>query len=116
MSESLTVLQPSELVRRDTDIAGLCKEIVLKTACNIQGRAYVKCEGWQSIATAHGCCAGARDVEFVEGGCRCIGELRRMSDGAILATAEGFVGEDDGDKVQNIKSLPPSTYLYLIFF
>ena len=27
-----------------------------------------------------------------------------------------FVGEDEGDNVQNIKSAPPSTYLYLIFF
>ena len=66
-------------------------------------------EGWMAIATAHGCLA-ARDVERVEGGCRAIGELRRISDGALLGTAEGFVGEDEcvwfGGKDQGGKTWP----------
>lgn len=86
----------AELYRQATDVAGVCKEIVLKTAMAIQGRNYVKVEGWQSIATAHGCTASARDVEVIPGeGVRAIGEIRRMSDGAVIATAEGFVGEDE---------------------
>lgn len=95
MSEQLTVINPGELVRQASDVAGVCKEIVTRTALEIQGRKFVRVEGWQSIATAHGCVAGATNVERVEGGFRAIGELRRMSDGAILATAEGFVGEDE---------------------
>lgn len=96
MSDSqLAVLPPSELVRQSTDIAGLCREIVLKSALTIQGRKYVRVEGWQSIATAHGCLASSKDVERIDGGFRAIGEVRRMSDGVILATAEGFVGEDE---------------------
>jgi len=99
MSNELTVLPKEEnaqqLMRRATDVAGVCKEIVLKTAVNIQGRKYVKCEGWMSIATAHGCIASSRDVEKIEGGWRAIGEIRRIADGAILATAEGFVGLDE---------------------
>ena len=91
----LVVLPAAELVRQSTDIAGLCKEIVVKTAMEIQGRKYVKVEGWQSIATAHGCLASSRDVERVEGGYKAIGEVRRMADGALLAQAEGFVGEDE---------------------
>lgn len=83
------------LMRRATDVAGVCKQIVLKTAMQIQGRKYVRVEGWQSIATAHGCIPSARDVEKIEGGWRAIGELRRMSDGAVLAIAEGFVGTDE---------------------
>ena len=82
----------TDMMRRATDVAGVCKEIVLKTACNIQGKKYIKCEGWMSIATAHGCIAGSRDVKKVEGGYTAIGEIRRISDGAILSTAEGFVG------------------------
>jgi hypothetical protein len=35
------------------------------------------------------------DVQKVEGGYRAIGELRRLTDGALLATAEGFVGADE---------------------
>jgi hypothetical protein len=85
----------SQLMRRATDVAGVCKEIVLKTAVQIQGRKYVKCEGWMSIATAHGCIAGSRDVKKVEGGWTAIGEIRRISDGALLAQAEGFVGVDE---------------------
>lgn len=83
------------LMRRATDVAGVCKDIVTKTAQAIQGRKYVRVEGWQSIAVAYGCIASARDVETVPGGVRAIGEVRRMSDGAVLATAEGFVGEDE---------------------
>ena len=84
-----------ELVKQSTDVAGLCREIVLKTACQIQGKKYVKVEGWQSCATAHGCVAGCRDVEVVPGGVRCIGELKVISTGQIIASAEGFVGEDE---------------------
>jgi hypothetical protein len=94
----MTAIVPTtnaEVYRASTDAAGLCGEIVLKTAQNIQGRKYVKVEGWQAIAIAHGCAAGARDVERVEGGVRAIGEVRRMADGQIIATAEGFVGEDE---------------------
>lgn len=81
--------------RQSTDAAGLCREIVTKTAKNIQGRKYVCVEGWQAIAIAHGCTAGSRDVERVDGGVRAVGEVRRMSDGQIITTAEGFVGEDE---------------------
>lgn len=85
----------ADAYRTSTDAAGICKDIVVATASNIQGRKFVSVEGWQAIAIAHGCTAGARDVERVEGGVRAIGEIRRMSDGAILSTAEGFVGEDE---------------------
>jgi hypothetical protein len=88
------LVNPAELNRVSTEVAHVCKEIVTRTALNIQGRKYVRVEGWQSIATAHGCVASARDVQEVEGGVRAIGEIRRMADGVLLATAEGFVGED----------------------
>lgn len=84
-----------EAYRSSTDAAGLCREIVLATAQNIQGRRYVKVEGWQAIAIAHGCTASARAVERVDGGVRAIGEVRRMGDGAVIAEGEGFVGEDE---------------------
>jgi hypothetical protein len=85
----------AEVYRASTDAADMCKEIVVATAMVIDKRKYVKVEGWQAIAIAHGCTGSARDVERVEGGVRAIGEIRRMSDGAIIAEAEGFVGEDE---------------------
>ncbi len=113
----------AELYRASTDAADLCRQIVMSTAMEIQRRKYVKVEGWQAIAIAHGCTAGARDVERIDGGVRAIGEIRRMSDGALLAQAEGFVGEDEavwfggeaegwewgqkrGEKVKVIKHYP----------
>lgn len=81
--------------RQATEIAAICKEIVTKTAQNIQGRKYVRVEGWQSIANAYGCVASAKDVERVETGFRAIGQVRRMDTGAVICEAEGFVGDDE---------------------
>ena len=85
----------ADIYRSSTDAAELCKGIVVASAMEIQGRKYVKVEGWQAIAIAHGCTGSARDVEAIEGGVRAIGEIKRMSDGMVIATAEGFVGEDE---------------------
>lgn len=98
MTEALTVQTEKHVAvdyRRATEAAALCKEIVNKTVLTIAKRQYVRVEGWQAIATAHGCVGSARDVERVDGGVRAIGEVRRMSDGAVIATAEGFVGDDE---------------------
>jgi hypothetical protein len=90
-----TAVNPAALMQISTDVANVCSEIVRKTAILIKGRRYVRVEGWMAIATAHGCVPSSRDVERVENGYRAIGELRRISDGALLATAEGFSGDDE---------------------
>lgn len=101
---------PAALMTRATDVAGVCGEIVKRTAQIIQGRKYVKVEGWQSIAACYGCVASSKNVQRVEGGFRATGELHRISDGALIATAEGFVGEDEptwyGGLNQYGKTLP----------
>jgi hypothetical protein len=78
-----------------TNAAGLCREIVMATAVNIKGKKYVKVEGWLAIATAHGCMVSIREVRRVDDGVSAIAEVRRVSDQALLATAEGFVGDDE---------------------
>jgi hypothetical protein len=93
--DQLAAVNPSLQMRMATDVAGVCREIVTKTAIGIQGKKYIRVEGWEAIATCYGCVAGARDVEKVTGGMRAIGELRRIQDGVLIATAEGFVGEDE---------------------
>ena len=95
MSNELTVVNPGALMTQATDVAGVCKEIVMTTAMTIQGRKYVKVEGWQSIAAAYGCVASSKNVQKVDGGISATGEVHRISDGALIATAEGFVGEDE---------------------
>ncbi len=106
---AITVIEPMSsleanvgvLMRRATDVAGVCQQIVAKTAQEIQGRKYVRVEGWQAIAVAYGCVASSRDVEVVDSGIRAIGEVRRMSDGVVISTAEGFVGNDEPKWAKN---------------
>lgn len=98
MNELVRVEQPNADVRAyraSTEAAEICKEIVVAASSTIQGRRFVSVEGWSAIAVAHGCTLSARDVEKVDGGVRAIGEVRRMSDGQLIATGEGFVGEDE---------------------
>lgn len=88
-----------EHYRQSTDAAGVCRDIVLKTAMKISGRQYVRAEGWLAIAIAHGCVASAEDVHRIEegelSGYAATGVIRRMSDGAEIARAEGFLGDDE---------------------
>ena len=93
--ELTTTENPQLLIRRSTDVAGACKEIVTKTAIKIQNKKYVPIEGWMTIATAHGCSLSAADVKTIDGGISAIGEVRRLSDGIVLGRAEGFVGDDE---------------------
>lgn len=95
MENAIVPVAPAEQMRLATDVSGLCRDIVVKTAVDIQGRKYVKVEGWMAIATAHGCSAGAAEVKQDERGASAIGEIRRISDGTLIARAEGFVGVDE---------------------
>jgi hypothetical protein len=95
----LVPIKPSgadlDAYRASTEAANLCKEIVVATSSIIQGRKYVSVEGWQAIARAHGCAAGACHVEDIVGGVRAVGEVRDILTGQLVAQAEGFVGHDE---------------------
>jgi hypothetical protein len=99
MSTEITVHSGQALFKASTDAASLCKAIVTATARKIQGRSYVQVEGWQAIATAHGCVASAGEVRRItdEGGAgyMAIGRVVRMDTGAEICSAEGFVGDDE---------------------
>ena len=97
MSTEIATVETTALVshRAATNAAGLCRELVVKTASKIQGKRYVQVEGWQAIANTFGCVASARNVERVEGGFRATGQVVRLSDGTVIAEAEGFVGDDE---------------------
>jgi uncharacterized protein (DUF3820 family) len=80
--------------RQATDVAGLCRDIVLKTSQPIQGRKYVRVEGWQSIAAAHGCIASIDSVSETDEGVIAIASLLD-SMGKVRGKAEGYVGKDE---------------------
>lgn len=81
--------------RAATNAAGLCRAAVEKSAVKIQGRPHITIEGWQTIANSFGCVASARDCHRVDGGYVATGEIRRVADGVTIATAEGFLGDDE---------------------
>jgi hypothetical protein len=97
MSKELAVVEqaPVDTYRMSTDAAKICKEIVVSSSQDIKGKKYVRVEGWMAIALAHGCVASVKSVERVETGFRAMAEVKRMSDGMVLSTAEGFVGDDE---------------------
>jgi hypothetical protein len=101
-TKALVIVDSPALHRQATDVAGLVREIVTTASIAIEGRQYVRVEGWQAIANGFGCVGSARDVQrvFDESsgdfiGFKAIGEVRRMSDGHLLATSEGFIGTDE---------------------
>ena len=95
MANELVPHSGQDAFRISTDAAQLCKQIVVATAKPIKGKKFVGVEGWQAIALAHGCVASSGQVERVETGFRALGKVIRMSDSAVLSTAEGFVGDDE---------------------
>jgi len=99
MSEkSIVPINPAvSLYRNTTEIADICREVVKKTAIIIGSRQYVPVEGWMTIAICHGCIATIKEgsVQEIDAGIRAVAEIRRQSDGAILTSAEGFVGKDE---------------------
>lgn len=81
--------------RAATNAAGVCRELALQKKVRIQGRDYVPIEVWQAIANSFGCVCSAHSVEKIDGGIRATGQVKRVSDGLVIAEAEGFVGDDE---------------------
>lgn len=89
---------PAQLVRVATEaadaLAGLIK--AKKLFSNIQGKEYVKVEGWTTLATMMGCLPREVSVTRDEQGTyTATVELVRMSDGAVLTRASAECGMDE---------------------
>ena len=95
MSNELEVQSAQNQIATARSVAGACKEIVSRTASTISGKKYVRVEGWQAIAIAHGCTLSIRSVERIDGGVTAVADVVRQSDGRTIASAEGFVGDDE---------------------
>lgn len=98
----LTIIPPQELMRQATDVAGVCCEVVERTAIEIGGKKHIPIEGWQTIAIAHNCFTWGGEPRFVEingvQGFEADG-MARLPDGSIItAKGAGFVGSDEVDR------------------
>jgi hypothetical protein len=118
MSETALAIvedQPQSVMVRNQNVANACKAIVLKCSVHFAGRRYIQAEGWQALAALSGYTPRISTVEELESGdIRAICNLVRISDGELMASAEGFVGTDEPvwfggqvtDKYGKTKTLP----------
>lgn len=95
MSDELAIQSPSWQISRANEVANATAQIVKARTIKLGKGQYLKNDGWLSLAVAHGCVASARDVQKVEGGIKAIGEVKRIDNGVVIATAEGFCGDDE---------------------
>lgn len=94
---SLTTAGPKELVATATEIATTLKKIIAdqKLSVQIQGRPYVKCEGWTSCAAMLGVVPREVAVTEEDGVYVATVELVRVSDGGIVGRASAECGAPD---------------------
>ena len=90
--------RPAELVQRATEAANVLAKVIedKKLYSSIQGKRYVRVEGWTSLAVLLGCLP--REVSITrreDGTYEAVVELARMSDGAVLTRASAECGMDE---------------------
>ncbi len=89
---------PVALISGATEISDKLAEIVNKNKLysNIQGKKYVRVEGWTTLAALLGVIAREDSVEqFEDGSYLATVSLVRMSDGAVISTASAECGMDE---------------------
>jgi len=100
MSETaIAVIEPNNpqsVVTRGQATANACRAIVMQCSMQLQGRRYIKAEGWQALAASCGYSPRIGTVEELSNGdIRAVCDLVRLSDGEIVASAEGYLGVDE---------------------
>jgi len=89
---------PGELVKAATEVANALGGVIesKKLYNSINGRRYVRVEGWTTLCAMLGCLPREVSVSRHEGGTyEATVELARMSDGAILTRASAECGMDE---------------------
>ena len=88
---------PQAVVTKGQATANACRAIVMQCSMQLQGRRYIKAEGWQALAASCGYSPRIQTVEELSNGdIRAVCDLVRLSDGEIVASAEGYLGVDEG--------------------
>ena len=90
--------RPAELVQRATEAANVLAKVIedKKLYSSIQGKRYVRVEGWTTLAVMLGCLPReATVVRREDGTYEATVELCRMSDGVVLTRASAECGMDE---------------------
>ena len=87
---------PQQVMAMVSSVARATKSLVGSAIISLQGKKYIKVEGWQAIAAAHGCTVTADTVTAQDDGAViATAFVRRLRDNATLGSAEGYVGMDE---------------------
>ena len=89
---------PKALVAAATEAANALASVIesKKLYSNIQGKRFVRCEGWTTLAAIMGVLPRERSVvEAPEGVFIATVDLVRLSDGAVISSASAECGSDD---------------------
>ena len=94
---TLQAVSPASLIEGASEMASTLANVIRAQGLSvrIQGREYVRVEGWTTLATMMG--VTAREVSTVEDGgvYTATVELVRLSDGAVISRASAECGSDD---------------------
>jgi hypothetical protein len=89
--------RPKQLVEVATEAANALASVIesRKLYSNIQGKKFVKCEGWTTLAAMLGVTPHEISVTEVEGAFTATVELRRLTDGQPVSRASAECGPDE---------------------
>lgn len=89
--------RPTELVAHATEAANALASVIesRKLFSNIQGKKFVKCEGWTTLAAMLGVTPHEISVTEVDGAFTATVELRRLTDGQPVSRASAECGPDE---------------------
>ena len=89
--------KPAELVKFATEAANALAKVIdsRKLYSNIQGKKFVKCEGWTTLAAMLGVTPHEIGVTEVDGAFTATVELRRLTDGQPVSRASAECGPDE---------------------
>ncbi len=98
---TLNASSPTALVSGATEMAKALADVIDRQGLysKIQGRNFVRVEGWTTLATMMGCMPRERSATRLEdGGYEAVVDLVRMSDGVVLTSASAECGMDEVDR------------------
>lgn len=89
--------RPAELVQRATEAANALRSVIesRKLFSTIQGKQFVRCEGWTTLAAMLGVTPHEIGVTEVDGAFTATVELRRLTDGQPVSRASAECGPDE---------------------
>lgn len=89
--------RPTELVQVATEAANALAAVIesRKLYSNIQGKKFVRCEGWTTLAAMLGATPHEISVTEAEGAFTATVELRRLTDGEPISRASAECGPDE---------------------